>query len=179
MVDSAKVAHSAEEAMEMIQEGSFQVAVVDLHMARMAGMEFCRKVRVEEIKHAAAVRALSVGVGRRGRGEGRPMEDDEEESDDNGDLGEDKEEEDEGLASIKLLLHTTSAGSVRSDELEVRKKVSKYSKYMNMFVQQLRCRRKSVFTGQQYLDSGFHLTSAVLHNKNKTRLAHLQFLLGE
>lgn len=86
----------------MIQEGCFQVAVVDLHMPRMVGMDFCRKVRAHELKTAAAIQSMSVaGGGVSGGNEG-------------------DEEENEERASIKLLLHTTSAGSVKFDELEVR-----------------------------------------------------------
>lgn len=96
-----KVAHSAEEAMDMILEGCYQVAVVDLHMPRMSGTEFCRKVRAHELTTAAAVRSMNIG----GRG------------------GQEGEELDDSQPSTKLLLHTTSAGSVTFDDLEVCAKV--------------------------------------------------------
>lgn len=92
-----KVAHSAEEAMDMILEGFFQVAVVDLHMPRMSGTEFCRRVRTHELEVAASVRSMNIG----------------------GRAGQEGEELDEPQASTKLLLHTTSAGSVTFDDLEV------------------------------------------------------------
>ncbi|CAM9131909.1 unnamed protein product [Ectocarpus fasciculatus] len=93
---SVTVAHSAEEAMDMILEGCYQVAVVDLHMPRMSGTEFCRKVRAHELTTAAAVRSMNIG----GRG------------------GQEGEELDDSHSSTKLLLHTTSAGSVTFDDLE-------------------------------------------------------------
>ena len=89
----------------MIREGFFQVAVVDLHMPRMVGTDFCRNVRAHELATAAAIRSSSVAGG--GIAEG---DEDEEEA---------EEEGDEMQTSIKLLLHTTSAGSVKLDELEV------------------------------------------------------------
>eukprot|EP00752_Nemacystus_decipiens_P011662 g10350.t1 len=117
---SVTVAHSAEEAMEMIQEGSFRVAVVDLHMPRMAGTEFCRRVRAEEIEHAAAVRShRRTESGTPGEEGGGSNDDDKDDNDDDDDGDDDGAEEDGAVdRSIKLLLHTTSAGSVRSDELE-------------------------------------------------------------
>lgn len=92
-----KVAHSAEEAMDMILEDYYQVAVVDLHMPRMSGTEFCRRVRAHELEVAAAVRSVNI----------------------NGRAGQEGEELNEPQPSTKLLLHTTSAGSVTFDELEV------------------------------------------------------------
>eukprot|EP00903_Cladosiphon_okamuranus_P012090 g11349.t1 len=120
---SVTVAHSAEEAMEMIQEGSFQVAVVDLHMPRVAGTDFCRQIRVGEVKQAAAARALSAAVGTQRKDAGGATEDDDDDSGDDDDNDDDDDDVDkegdvEGVPSMKLLLHTTSAGSVKSDELE-------------------------------------------------------------
>ncbi|CAB1117856.1 unnamed protein product [Ectocarpus sp. CCAP 1310/34] len=91
-----EVAHSAEEAMDMILEGYYQVAVVDLHMPRMSGTEFCRRVRAHELEVAAAVRSVNI----------------------NGRAGQEGEGLNEPQPSTKLLLHTTSAGSVKFDDLE-------------------------------------------------------------
>ncbi|CAM9388792.1 unnamed protein product, partial [Hapterophycus canaliculatus] len=113
------VAHSAEEAMEMIHEGFFQVAVVDLHMPGMSGTDFCRQVRTHEVESTTATHSTGAGNhGGGGRGGGRdpgaraggggqslPANGDDEESTPR-------------LPATKLLLHTTSAGSVRLDELE-------------------------------------------------------------
>lgn len=113
--------------MEMIREGFFQVAVVDLHMPGMSGTDFCRQVRAHEIESATATAAVpsTTAVGSYGGGGVRGAG--------GGDLGVraggakehslSSHEDDEGstprLPSTKLLLHTTSAGSVRLDELEV------------------------------------------------------------
>ncbi|CAN0054674.1 unnamed protein product [Ectocarpus sp. 12 AP-2014] len=93
---SVTVAHSAEEAMDMILEGYYQVAVVDLHMPRMSGTEFCRRVRANELEVATAARSMNVG----------------------GRAGQEGEELNEPQPSTKLLLHTTSAGSVTFEDLE-------------------------------------------------------------
>eukprot|EP00904_Undaria_pinnatifida_P012028 jgi/Undpi1/7956/HiC_scaffold_24.g10428.m1 len=85
------VACSAEEAMSMMVPGAFQVIVVDLHMPRMPGTDFCRAVRLRDCQ------AQGGGGGVAGAGEmaGVPPAD-----------------------CTKLLLHTTAAGSVKSDDLE-------------------------------------------------------------
>lgn len=93
------------------------MAVVDLHMPRMVGTEFCRKVRVEEAKRAAAVLSSSIGGGEGRRNVGGALEKKDEEGSD-GD-GDDDDSEEESHSPMKILLHTTSAGSVKSDELEV------------------------------------------------------------
>ncbi|CAN0172311.1 unnamed protein product [Ectocarpus sp. 6 AP-2014] len=90
------VAHSAEEAMDMILEGYYQVAVVDLHMPRMSGTEFCRRVRAHELEVATSIRSMNTS----------------------GRAGQEGEELNEPRPSTKLLLHTTSAGSVTFDDLE-------------------------------------------------------------
>ncbi|CBJ26522.1 conserved unknown protein [Ectocarpus siliculosus] len=90
------VAHSAEEAMDMILEGYYQVAVVDLHMPRMSGTEFCRRVRAHELEVATSIRSMNTS----------------------GRAGQEGEELNEPGPSTKLLLHTTSAGSVTFDDLE-------------------------------------------------------------
>ncbi|CAM9216135.1 unnamed protein product [Ectocarpus sp. 13 AM-2016] len=93
---SVTVAHSAEEAMDMVLEVDFQVAVVDLHMPRISGTEFCRRVRAHELEVATAVRSMNIS----------------------GRAGQEEEELNEPQPSTKLLLHTTSAGSVTFDDLE-------------------------------------------------------------
>lgn len=79
----------------MIQESFFQVAVVDLHMPKMSGTDFCRNVRKHEREALSDIHSATVG---------------------DGGLDEDP---DEAQPSMKLLLHTTSAGSIKSAELEV------------------------------------------------------------
>ena len=76
----------------MMVPGAFQVIVVDLHMPRMPGTDFCRAVRLRDCQ------AQGGGGGVAGAGEmaGVPPAD-----------------------CTKLLLHTTAAGSVKSDDLEV------------------------------------------------------------
>ncbi|CAM9835735.1 unnamed protein product, partial [Scytosiphon promiscuus] len=113
------VAHSAEEAIEMILEGFFQVAVVDLHMPGMSGTDFCRQVRAHELEsttgsHSAAIGKYGSGAKGRERDRGAGAGGDEQSLSDKGD----GEEFTPRLPSTKLLLHTTSAGSVRLDELE-------------------------------------------------------------
>ncbi|CAM9402660.1 unnamed protein product, partial [Laminaria digitata] len=89
------VACSAEEAISMMLPGAcaYQVVVVDLHMPRMSGTEFCRLVRARDCE---AGDLLGGGGGAGGGAEVavRPAD------------------------CPKLLLHTTAAGSVKSDELE-------------------------------------------------------------
>lgn len=86
------MAHSAEEAMNMMQETVFQVAVVDLHMPKIAGTDFCRNVRKHESEMVDDAHPATVESG---------------------------EEGNEDQPSMKLLLHTTSAGCIESAELEV------------------------------------------------------------
>ncbi|CAN0135968.1 unnamed protein product [Ectocarpus sp. 12 AP-2014] len=93
---SVTVAHSAEEAMDMVLEGYYQVAVVDLHMPRMSGTEFCRRVRAHELEVTTAVRSMNISSR----------------------AGQEGEDLNEPQPSTKLLLHTTSAGSVTFDDLE-------------------------------------------------------------
>lgn len=110
----------------MIFHEIFEVAVVDLHMPGMSGVDFCRMARspimadgarsgqehsgggVDNIIVAGGAEAGSSGGGAAGSGVAGgggvtvvPAE------------------------RLKLLLHTTAAGSVKSDELEVRNEKNK------------------------------------------------------
>ena len=77
---------------------TFQVVVVDLHMPRMSGTEFCRVVRARDCEAGGLLGGgggIGGGIGGGVEGAGCPAD------------------------RAKLLLHTTAAGSVKSDELEV------------------------------------------------------------
>lgn len=90
----------------MVLSGKYRVAVVDLHMPGMSGMEFCRHVRAQQGVGANRGSWLGGGAGKRGSLSGA-----------GGALGA------AGLSadSTKLLMHSTAAGTVKSDQLEVTK----------------------------------------------------------
>lgn len=80
----------------MIASDSFGVVVVDLHMPRMSGLEFCRAVREMDVAGDGRVGVISIDGSDGGEGATVVSAD-----------------------RAKLLLHTTAAGSVKSDELQV------------------------------------------------------------
>lgn len=87
-----------------MESNTFEVVVVDLHMPRINGMDFCRAIcQADSGGSASMVSAVAGGGGaaiRAGSLSAIPT-----------------------MAvpadRVKLLLHTTAAGSVKSDDLEV------------------------------------------------------------
>ncbi|CAM9319440.1 unnamed protein product [Ascophyllum nodosum] len=86
------VAYSVEEGLDIAVSGDFDLVVVDLHMPTFSGIEFCRAVRGVDLESGGGAPIAGSTIA--------------------------------GAASVsaadrpRLLLHTTAAGSVKSDELE-------------------------------------------------------------
>ena len=89
----SQVAYSVEEGLDIAVSGDFDLVVVDLHMPTFSGIEFCRAVRGVDLESGGGAPIAGSTIA--------------------------------GAASVsaadrpRLLLHTTAAGSVKSDELEV------------------------------------------------------------
>lgn len=81
--------------MRSIKSGDFDVALVDLHMPGISGMEFCRMVRTVESGGAGKSTGLRAWASMRSSSAASPNR-------------------------VKMLLHATAAGGIKSDELEVR-----------------------------------------------------------